>query len=78
MSVSGHGETFNIVCDWNNGRARIAMVGSDGSEVLIVIPFPNDAQTMKLEIREAVLKEGEIRLRQALLGLIAKGWPSEA
>ena len=77
MSVSRDRENFQIWCDCNRGRARIAMIGSDGSEVLIALHFEGGDLEMTPAVREAILKEGEVRLRKALLALIAKGWPEE-
>lgn len=76
MSATGRNEVFSIACDLKSHRARIAMAGSDGAQILIAFNFRADSETLTPEMKEAIYSEGEIRLRHALLQLIANGWPA--
>lgn len=71
------GSTFAVKCDWHDNQARIAMVSADGVELFMIVPVEIAHMTDRDEITAAIFKECEARLRNALLSLIAKNWPSE-
>jgi len=62
--------------DWNTNRGRLALLGSEGAEVLIVFPLPDLLENAP-DAESQVLREAEARLRAALLALITKSWPTE-
>lgn len=76
MVGPGPAEKFTIACDWGEGRARVALVGTEGAEVLVVFPFDSESVAGP-EVRKLVFEEGEARLRAALLAFIGKNWPSD-
>ena len=78
MAAGGGNEVYEISCDSGGNRARIAMIGSQGSEILIVMPYAASPGAPDEEAIYRILKEGEARLRAALLSLISKRWPSDA
>lgn len=67
-------ETFEIACDVDATRTRIALMGSDGTEILVVLR-PGAPALSEADARQMVLKQVEQRLRAALLAVIAKNWP---
>lgn len=67
-------ETFEIACDVDATRTRIALMGSDGTEILVVLR-PGAPALSEADARRMVLQQVEQRLRVALLAVIAKNWP---
>lgn len=67
-------ETFEIACDVDAARTRIALMGSDGTEILVVLR-PGAPALSEADARRMVLQQVEQRLRVALLAVIAKNWP---
>ena len=67
-------ETFNVNSDWTENRVRIALIGSNGTEVLVVVKCSDNAQPPSSH--SEVLRLGESRLRAALLALIGFSWPT--
>lgn len=51
------------------------MVTPDGVELFIALPVQVAQFRDAEEVRAAIFKECEVRLRDALLSLIAKNWP---
>lgn len=72
MSVA---ERFNMNFQVVGDRARVAMVGSDGTEVLMILPFYASTHSDQESVESAVMHEAETRMKAALLALIAKNWP---
>lgn len=74
--MSAGAERFNMNCQIVGDKARVAMVGSDGTEILMILPFyaPNHSES---EADTAVMNEAEIRMKAALLALISKNWPRQ-
>ncbi|MFV0281817.1 MAG: hypothetical protein ACK5JM_13790 [Rhodoblastus sp.] len=72
MSVA---ERFNVNFQVTGDRARVALVGSDGTELLMILPFHAPYQTDRESLESAVMSEAEARMKSALLALIAKNWP---
>jgi len=77
MVRSGVSENFTIVCDSLGSRARIAMRGAQGTEILVVLVLEADLPHDSDATRSLILQEGEDRLRSALLALIAERWPND-
>ena len=70
-------ERFSVGCDLGGQGVRVAMIGSEGTEILMIFPRPAGNQAEEITER-AVLDEAERRIRSALLALIGKNWPSDA
>ena len=77
MSAASDRETFDVACDWSADRARVALVGSEGTEILVILPFSAPHAADRAEAKQLIYKEGEARLRAALLTMIGTNWPSE-
>lgn len=73
--MSGVAERFNMNFQVIGDKARVAMVGSDGTEMLMILPFYAPHLTERTELESAVMNEAETRIKAALLALIAKNWP---
>lgn len=75
MSATGDREKFEIACDWSSSRARVALIGSNGTEVLVAFPVDDLVLTDYDQTSLTVFKDSEPRLRAALMSLIGKNWP---
>lgn len=75
MNGTGDREKFEIACDWSSNRARVALIGSNGTEVLVAFPIDELALMNRDEALLEISKEGESRLRAALMSVIGKNWP---
>lgn len=69
-------EEFEITCGSGEGRARMSLVGSKGTEILIIMPFSTTDPLDGKALEAMILKLGASRLRKALLSLISKSWPT--
>ena len=74
--MSARKERFNINYHLGGDKARVALVGSDGTEILMILPF-HSRNNMDSEDEAAIMNESEIRMKAALLALISKNWPRE-
>ena len=72
--MSAGAERFNMNCQVIGDKARVALVGSDGTEILMILPFYAPHQS-EAESESAVMNEAEVRMKAALLALISKNWP---
>lgn len=75
MNATGDREKFQIACDWRSNRARVALIGSNGTEVLVAFPVDELALIDSDEAMLKISEEGESRLRAALLSMIGSNWP---
>lgn len=73
--MSGAAERFNMNFQVIGDKARVAMIGSDGTEVLMILPFYAPHLTDRMDLESAVMNEAESRMKAALLAVIAKNWP---
>lgn len=69
-------EEFDITCGSGEGRARMSLVGSKGTEILIIMPFSGTNPPDGAALEAMILKLGASRLRKALLSLISRSWPT--
>lgn len=76
MELSGENEKFGIHYDSSGGRVRLAMIGSKGSEILILMPLERMVDSDDLSLQ--ILRYGEETLRAALMALIRERWPSDS
>lgn len=74
--MSAGKERFTVNYHLGGDIARVALVGSDGTEVLMILPF-HSRNNKESEVEAAIMSESEIRMKAALLALISKNWPRE-
>lgn len=67
-------ESFQVCCDWAEDRGRVALIGSQGTEVLIVVQIPGIGHAE--QPHDEVMRVSESRLRAALLALVGDSWPA--
>ena len=77
MNATTDEEEFDITCGSGEGRARMSLVGSKGTEILIIVPFSSTNPPDGTALEAMILKLGASRLRKALLSLISRNWPTE-